>query len=58
MRQRVFCWLPTRVHLVPWWRTGFKWLDFAYLDADGKYYVTKEPMEVDIDRLMHGRKAT
>lgn len=42
VRKRVFCWLPTMVHSSRYWRDGFRWFSFVYLDDDGKYYTTPD----------------
>lgn len=51
MRKRVFCWFPTKIYTVKFWRTGFKWLSFAWLDDDGYHYETKEVLTIDFDKL-------
>lgn len=52
MRIKHFCWLPTKVYLTKYWRNGFRWLSFGWLDhEDGKIYETKEALEVDFDQF-------
>lgn len=51
MRKKVFCWLPTCVYKVRFWRDGFIWLGFGWLDKDGCIYRDKNPLEIDFDDL-------
>lgn len=41
-RKRVFCWLPTDIYTSKYWKNGFRWMSYAWLDADGHHYETKE----------------
>lgn len=51
MRKRVFCWLPTKIYIIKYFRNGFKWLSFAWLDEDGRCYETEEVLTIDLDWL-------
>lgn len=51
MRTKKFCWIPTKVYKIKYFRPGFKWLSYAWLDADGCFYETKTPLMIDFDEL-------
>ncbi len=48
--KRKFCWLPTEIYSCKYYRDGFRWLSFVYVDDDGKHYA-KEPLSTDKPRV-------
>lgn len=43
-RFKVFCWVPTVVYISTFYRCGFKWLSYGWME-DGKVYITKAVFE-------------
>lgn len=44
MRKRRFAFWPTPVRTTRYWQDGFRWFKWVWLDSDGNYYTTKEPL--------------
>lgn len=51
MRTKKFCWIPTPVYKIKYFRAGFKWLTCGWVDDDGCMYVDKDELVIDFDEL-------